>query len=95
MDTKGYIIARIDRKKKFPVTLLIKALGYESDEEVVKLFYDTKKIKLESEEDFRSLNGKRVARDAVSKSSGEIVIEVGERINIDIIDRIRDEGSKD
>jgi len=38
MDTKGYIIARIDRKKKFPVTLLIKALGYESDEEVVKLF---------------------------------------------------------
>ena len=95
MDTKGYIIARIDRKKKFPVTLLVKALGHESDEEVVKLFYDTKKIKLESEDDYRLLNGKRVARDTVSKSTGEIVIEVGERINIDIIDRIRDEGIKE
>ena len=95
MDTKGYIIARIDRKKKFPVTLLVKALGYESDEEIVKLFYDTKKVKLESEDDFRLLNGKRVAKDAISKSTGEVVIEVGERINIDIIDRIRDEGIKE
>nr|HPI90269.1 DNA-directed RNA polymerase subunit beta [Spirochaetota bacterium] len=95
MDTKGYIIARIDRKKKFPVTLLVKALGYESDEEIVKLFYDTKKVKLESEDDYRLLNGKRVAKDAISKSTGEVVIEVGERINIDIIDRIRDEGIKE
>ena len=29
MDSKGYIVGRIDRKKKFPVTLLIKALGIE------------------------------------------------------------------
>jgi DNA-directed RNA polymerase subunit beta len=95
MDTKGYIIARIDRKKKFPVTLLIKALGHETDEEVVKLFYETKKVKLESEDDYRGLNGKRVSRDVVSKTTGEVVIEVGERINIDIIDRIRDEGVKE
>src|SRR4030042_2540308 len=27
MDTKGLIVARIDRKKKFPVTILVKALG--------------------------------------------------------------------
>ncbi len=91
MDTKGYIIARIDRKKKFPVTLLIKALGYETDEEVVKLFYDTKTLKLRSDEDFELLNGKRVARDVVSKQSGEVVIEVGERIGIDIIDRLKEE----
>ena len=52
MDPKGYIIARIDRKKKFPVTLLIKALGYETDAEVVKLFYNTKTVRLKSDEDF-------------------------------------------
>jgi DNA-directed RNA polymerase subunit beta len=91
MDTKGYIIARIDRKKKFPVTLLIKALGYETDEEVVKLFYDTKTIRLRNDEDFDTLNGKRVARDVVGKQSGEVIIEVGERIGIDIVDRLKEE----
>jgi len=33
MDKKGYIVARIDRKKKFPLTLLVKALGFSANEE--------------------------------------------------------------
>ena len=95
MDSKGHIIARIDRKKKFPATLLVKALGYETNEEIVKLFYDTKRIRMKSEEEFDGLNGRRVAKDVVSKSTGEIIIEVGERINIDIIDRIREDDIKE
>ncbi len=93
-DSKGYLIARIDRKKKFPVTLLIKALGYEVNSEIVKLFYDTHTIRLKSEEDYNSLNGKRVARDVVSKETGEVMVEVGDRILIDMIDRIKEEGVK-
>jgi DNA-directed RNA polymerase subunit beta len=95
MDNKGYIVGRIDRKKKFPVTLLIKALGYETNAEIVKLFYDTTKIKLKSEEDYESLNGRRVAADIVSKSTGEVIIEASERINIDIIDRFKEEKVSD
>ncbi len=95
MDTKGFIIARIDRKKKFPVSLLIKALGYETNKEIVNLFYETTKVKLESEENYDLLNGRRVAEDVISKETGEVVIEVGERINIDIIDRIREEEIKE
>jgi len=91
MDNKGHVIARIDRKKKFPVTLLIKALGYENNEEIVKLFYDTSKISLKKEEDYDALNGKRVAGDVISKETGEVFIEVGERISIDIIDQIKEE----
>ncbi|MBP9043763.1 MAG: DNA-directed RNA polymerase subunit beta [Spirochaetes bacterium ADurb.Bin218] len=91
MDPKGYLVGRIDRKKKFPVTLLIKALGIESNEEIVRMFYNTSKIKLKSEEDYESLNGRRVASDVFSKSSGEIIIEASERINIDVIDRLKEE----
>jgi len=94
-ESKGHIIARIDRKKKFPATLLIKALGFETNEEVAKLFYETTKVKLKSEEDYDNLNGKRVAQDVVSKESGEVLIEVAERINIDIIDQIKEEKIKD
>ncbi|MCL1864434.1 MAG: DNA-directed RNA polymerase subunit beta [Spirochaetes bacterium] len=91
MDGKGYLVGRIDRKKKFPVTLLIKSLGYETNEEIVKLFYDITKVKFKGEEDYESLNGRRVASDVVSKSTGEVILEAAERINIDIIDRFKEE----
>ncbi len=95
MDSKGYLIARIDRKKKFPITQLVKALGYETNDEVVALFYDTKTVKLSSEEAFDGLIGRRVARDVVSKETGEVIIEAAGRINIDIIDRLREEKIKE
>lgn len=91
MDSKGFIVARIDRKKKFPVSLLVNALGYETKEEIVRLFYETSKVTLNSEEDYQSLNGRRVASDVISKETGEIVVETGDRINIDTIDRLREE----
>jgi len=91
MDTKGYIIARIDRKKKFPVTLLVKAMGYETNEEITKLFYNTKTVLLKTDEDYDSLNGKRLAADVISKETGELIFEVGDRINIDNIAVLREE----
>jgi DNA-directed RNA polymerase subunit beta len=94
MDKKQYLIARIDRKKKFPATLLIKALGYETNQEIINLFYNTKKAKLNSEDAYEKLVGNRVASDIVSKQSGEVILEVGGRINIDIIDRIKEENIK-
>ena len=96
MDTKGHIIARIDRKKKFPVTLLIKALGegFDSDEEVISLFYTTEKIKITSDESLASIKGRCVASPVVD-SDGEIVAETGDRINIDTIDLLRDKKIKE
>ncbi len=91
MENKGYVVGRIDRKKKFPVSLLIKALGYETNEEIIKIFYDVSKVKLKGEEDFEALNGRRVAADVYSKETGEVIIEASDRINIDIIDRLKEE----
>ena len=58
---------------------------------MVKLFYNTKVVRLKSDEDYEFLNGKRVARDVVSKQTGEVIMEVGERISMDMIDRIKEE----
>jgi DNA-directed RNA polymerase subunit beta len=38
IDKKGKVFVRIDRKRKLPVTVLLRAMGYESDEEILKLF---------------------------------------------------------
>lgn len=37
---RDIIVVRIDRHRKFPVTLLLRAIGFSSDEEILKLFAD-------------------------------------------------------
>jgi DNA-directed RNA polymerase subunit beta len=38
IDKKGKVFVRIDRKRKLPVTVLLRAMGYATDEEIVNLF---------------------------------------------------------
>ncbi|HEY8583858.1 MAG TPA: DNA-directed RNA polymerase subunit beta [Capillimicrobium sp.] len=38
IDKKGKVFVRIDRKRKLPVTVLLRAMGYASDEEILRLF---------------------------------------------------------
>ena len=41
IDKKGKVFVRIDRKRKLPVTVLLRAMGYATDEEILKLFNDS------------------------------------------------------
>lgn len=91
MDHKGLIVARIDRKKKFPATIILKALGFNTNEEIIKLFYTIKKVKLLEEKDYELLKNRRVATDIVNHETGEVFLEAGERITIDYVDILRDE----
>ena len=38
IDKKGKVHVRIDRKRKLPVTVLLRAMGYVSDDELLKMF---------------------------------------------------------
>ena len=44
-DPKDILYVRIDRRRKFPATILLKALGY-STEELLNFFYKTERIGL-------------------------------------------------
>ncbi|MCB1158732.1 MAG: DNA-directed RNA polymerase subunit beta, partial [Leptospiraceae bacterium] len=46
MDNKGVLVAKIDRKKKFPATLLLKALNVSSNEDVLRIFYSSTKVRI-------------------------------------------------
>jgi DNA-directed RNA polymerase subunit beta len=46
IDKKGRVYVRIDRKRKLPVTVLLRAMGYASDEEILKLFDNSIYIQL-------------------------------------------------
>ena len=38
IDKKGKVFVRIDRKRKLPVTVLLRAMGYASDEQILEMF---------------------------------------------------------
>ena len=46
IDKKGRVYVRIDRKRKLPITVLLRAMGYASDEEILKLFDNSLYIRL-------------------------------------------------
>ncbi len=51
IDKKGRVYVRIDRKRKLPVTVLLRAMGYATDEEILNIFDNSLYIRLTLEAD--------------------------------------------
>ena len=51
IDKKGAVNVRIDRKRKFPVTVLLRAMGYAANDELIALFDDSVYIRNTIERD--------------------------------------------
>jgi DNA-directed RNA polymerase subunit beta len=79
IDVNNIMYTYINRKRKIPVTILLKALGFAPNSAIIKLFHNTRVYKLtprRSKKDLK-LVGKVVAEDVVSKETGEIIVEAG------------------
>ncbi len=57
-DSNGVVFARIDRARKLPVTVLLRAMGIESDEEIIRLFGNDEHVAATITRDAPSLNDK-------------------------------------
>jgi DNA-directed RNA polymerase subunit beta len=82
-DPKDLLYVRIDRRRKLPATILLRALGY-SSEEILEMFFDTsifhyKKEAFTLELDPERLRGEIAAFDILDKKGG-VVVEKGRRI---------------
>lgn len=73
-DINNVMYAYIDRKKKFPVTTLLRALGYSSDEEILELFDLIEEVDL-AKVDPSSLLDRTVCIDIFDKKTGEIFVQ--------------------
>ncbi|MDR2771910.1 MAG: DNA-directed RNA polymerase subunit beta [Elusimicrobiota bacterium] len=89
-DKNGLLYVRIDRKKKFLVSTFLRALGYESDEDILKLFNESKEISLDSA--FLSNTSYYNAEDIFNPKTGEVVLDAGKELNEDIAQKLRDQG---
>ncbi len=57
-DSNGVVFARIDRARKLPVTVLLRAMGVESDEEITRLFGEDEHVTATITRDAPSVNDK-------------------------------------
>ncbi|MBC6400684.1 MAG: DNA-directed RNA polymerase subunit beta [Ekhidna sp.] len=108
-DVNNVMYAYIDRKKKFPITTLLRSIGYGSDKEILDLFGLSEEIK-STEEELKKVTGRRLAarvlrtwtEDFVDEDTGEVVsidrnevvLERDSIIEEDDIVTILDSGSK-
>ena len=87
LDINDVCYVHIDKKKKFPATALLRALGYSSDADIFRLYYDVAEIKLGKLNDAKKLEigGKVIAQEFVDPETGEVLIENGEEIEDEVI----------
>jgi DNA-directed RNA polymerase subunit beta len=78
----------IDRKKKFPVTMLLRALGYSSDEQILDLFDLTMELPATGFSD--DFVGRRVAADVIDMATGEIVASRDTILDEELVVKIRE-----
>jgi DNA-directed RNA polymerase subunit beta len=81
IDPKDIVYIRIDRRRKFPVTILFKAFGY-SSEDLLTYFYKTEKILVQDNNIFKAFNpeflkGQRASIDVKHPDSDDIIVKKG------------------
>ncbi|WP_193166417.1 DNA-directed RNA polymerase subunit beta [Microbulbifer hainanensis] len=82
-DPKDLVYVRIDRRRKLPATILLRALGYTS-QEMLEMFFETSKFDLNEDSVSLDLIPSRLRGDVASfdikDGKGKVIVEEGRRI---------------
>ncbi|BBL69770.1 DNA-directed RNA polymerase subunit beta [Methylogaea oryzae] len=81
-DHKDCLYVRIDRRRKLPVTVLLRGLGY-NNEEIIQNFFETNRFTIENNEFWLDLLPERLRGDMAAfdiRLGGELIVEKGRRI---------------
>ena len=94
-DQKDIINVRIDRKRKFPATVFLKALGMSADE-ILQEFHYIDELTLKKSQLIRTFNidemeGQRIGRDIKDKD-GKVLVRSGRRVTRTIRKKIKAAG---
>jgi len=93
-DSKDILYARINKRRKIPVTILFRALDYSKDD-IIKLFYTTKKISIKDNRflvkfDVNDFGGR--SEYDVKDVNGNTIINAGKRLTKKKAQKLLDEG---
>src|SRR5579885_1959398 len=98
-DHKDILYARIDRKRKMPATIVLRALGF-STHDLLKYFYKVEAIVQEKDGKFSKvldldiISGQRADDDITDPKSGEVIVKKNRKFTKAVIKKIQDAGIK-
>ncbi|HFD79337.1 MAG TPA: DNA-directed RNA polymerase subunit beta [Gammaproteobacteria bacterium] len=81
-DPKDNLFVRIDRRRKLPATVLLRALGYET-EQILDIFFDTNTFRIGADKVELDLVPERLRGETATfdiKVKGKVIVEEGRRI---------------
>ncbi len=96
-DAKDIVFARIDRRRKLPVTTLLYALGLDQ-EGIMDAYYNTVDYKMDGNRGWvtkffpERVRGTRPAFDLVDAKTGEVIAEAGKKVTPRAVKKLIDEG---
>jgi DNA-directed RNA polymerase subunit beta len=95
-DKKELLYIRIDRKRRILATLLLRAMGFETRDAIIKLFYKTRKVHLTEDVIVDgSLNNRYTACAYYGKGENEKLVRAGERLIPTTIDALYHAGIRE
>ncbi|MBI5194929.1 MAG: DNA-directed RNA polymerase subunit beta [Nitrospirae bacterium] len=97
-DAKDALFVRIDRRKKLPATIILKALGY-TDEQILEMFYPIEEIKTKDGIAYRQLSdvliGLKATQSIYAPKTKELIAKEGSRITKAILKKIESSGIRE
>ncbi|RJQ40195.1 MAG: DNA-directed RNA polymerase subunit beta [Nitrospiraceae bacterium] len=82
-DTKDILYVRIDRRKRLPATIVLKALGY-SNEELLKTFYPIETVKIKGNNFTRVVSdilvGVKAVQNIIAPHTKELIVKEGSKL---------------
>ncbi|MEP3345188.1 MAG: DNA-directed RNA polymerase subunit beta [Litoreibacter sp.] len=97
-DAKDVVFARIDRRRKLPVSTLLYALGLDQ-EGIMNAYYDTVDFKQEKKGGWSTkffperIKGTKPTADIVDAKTGEVIAEAGKKITPRAVKKLIEEGN--
>ena len=90
-DINDCLFVIIDRRRKFPVTMLLRALGYSSNSDICKAFGSLITLRV-SEKEIESYIGATITEDVIDTKTGEIFYESGSELSANALENLKDNG---
>jgi len=89
-DQNGLLYVRIDRKRKILATTLLRAIGFENDNDILNLFKETKEVSLDTPAS--ALANECLADDIYDKATGEVLFDAGKELTETVIEKMKAKG---
>ena len=98
-DVRDIIYVRIDRRRKMPATILLKAFGYSTDD-LLRMYYPVEEILIQKGKLWRKLDaeihaGLRIPYDLSEKGTREPIAREGSKLTKAMIARLKSAGHKE